>query len=136
MVTATNHLASSRRPLKEVDRVPVRRAVAVMALIGVAVIHLMDAPDKFEEVPYIGVLFVALIVASLLLAEVLIRHDDLRAWVAAGRTRRGHHRRLRVESFGRPARGGRRKRSATGKRHSGSPRCWSRVCSCGWRSPG
>jgi len=55
-----------------------------MALIGVAVIHLMDAPDKFEEVPYIGVLFVALIVASLLLAEVLIRHDDLRAWLAAG----------------------------------------------------
>ena len=84
MATTTNHLGSARRTAKEVDGVPVRRAVAVMALIGVAVIHLMDAPDKFEEVPYMGVLFVALIVASLLLAEVLIRHDDLRAWLAAG----------------------------------------------------
>jgi hypothetical protein len=55
-----------------------------MCLVAIAVIHLMDAPDKFEAVPYIGWLFVGLIVVSLVLAEALMRHDDVRAWALAG----------------------------------------------------
>jgi hypothetical protein len=55
-----------------------------MCLVGVAVIHLLDVKDKFDEVPYIGVLFIGLIVTSLVLADVLIRRDEPVAWLGAG----------------------------------------------------
>ena len=43
-----------------------------------------DLKDKLDEVPYIGVLFIVLIVSSLVLAELLLRVDDLWVWIAAG----------------------------------------------------
>ena len=66
------------------DHDTVRRSTAVMALIGIAVIHLMDLPGKYGEVPYLGVMFVGLIAVCLVLAVVLIRHDDAMAWLAGG----------------------------------------------------
>jgi hypothetical protein len=68
----------------DLSETTLRRGLAVMCLVGIAVIHLMDLPDKIEEVPYIGALFIGLIVASLLLAEAIIRSDDMRVWAAAG----------------------------------------------------
>jgi hypothetical protein len=67
------------------DFVPVitdglRRALAAAGLGGIAVIHLIDTPGKFEEAPYLGVLFVALIVASLAAAELLVRRNSLLGW--------------------------------------------------------
>jgi len=61
-----------------------RRTMAVAGLFGIALIHVLDLSSKFEETPYIGVLFIGLIITSLLIAEVLLRSDDLRAWSAAG----------------------------------------------------
>jgi len=68
------------------DFVPVitdglRRALAAAGLGGIAVIHLIDTPGKFGEAPYLGVLFVVLIVASLAVAELLVRRNSLLGWV-------------------------------------------------------
>ncbi|MCU1658434.1 MAG: hypothetical protein JWO57_3090, partial [Pseudonocardiales bacterium] len=62
----------------------VRRAMVVVGLVGIALVHLLDLQGKLSELLYVGVMFIALIVVSLVLAEALIRSDDLRAWFAAG----------------------------------------------------
>jgi hypothetical protein len=59
------------------------RAVAVIALAGIALIHLLDAPGKFGETPYMGWLYVALIVGCAGVAAGLIRSSETRAWTAA-----------------------------------------------------
>jgi hypothetical protein len=61
----------------------VARAAAVVALAGVALIHLIDAPNTFPVVPYIGSLYVALITGSMLTAGALIRASNTRVWLAA-----------------------------------------------------
>ncbi|HEX3622535.1 MAG TPA: hypothetical protein VHT97_09485 [Acidimicrobiales bacterium] len=61
----------------------ITRAVAVLGLLGVALIHLLDLQSKFHETPYLGWAYVGLIVGTLATAAVLIRHDSRRAWVAA-----------------------------------------------------
>jgi len=61
----------------------IARAVAVIGLAGVALIHLLDAPGTFADAPYKGWLYVALIVGCLATAGVLIRESDPRAWAAA-----------------------------------------------------
>jgi hypothetical protein len=61
----------------------VLRAVGVMGLLGVALVHVLDVPGKFHEVPYLGWAYVGLIVATLATAAVLARHDSRRAWLAA-----------------------------------------------------
>lgn len=62
----------------------VRRAMAVMCLVAIAVIHLLDTRDKYDEVAYIGVLFVLLVISSMVLAEMLARRDDPLVWLASG----------------------------------------------------
>ena len=59
-----------------------RQALAAAGLVGVAVVHLLDTPGKFEETPYLGVMFLGLIAASLLAAELLLRGADSIAWLA------------------------------------------------------
>jgi hypothetical protein len=61
----------------------VARAAAVVGLAGVGLIHVLDAPNTFPEAPYIGWMYVALIVGSVLTAAALIRGSDSRAWFAA-----------------------------------------------------
>lgn len=65
------------------DLSAVRRAVAAMLLLGIALIHVIDVKDKFDEVPYIGVPFLVLIAGSLILGELLARSDDPMVWLAA-----------------------------------------------------
>jgi hypothetical protein len=67
-----------------VERHVVRRGIAAVGLVSIALIHLLDVPGKFDELPYVGVLFVGLIATTLLLAEAMIRTDDVRAWLVAG----------------------------------------------------
>ncbi|WP_088282637.1 hypothetical protein [Kineosporia sp. A_224] len=57
-----------------------RRGVAAVGLLGIALIHVVDVPDKLEEVPYLGVAYLGLIAVSLVVAEMLVRRDDRRAW--------------------------------------------------------
>jgi len=61
----------------------VARAVAVVGLAGVALIHILDAHDTFIATPYKGWLYVGLVVGSLVTAAMLVRGSDRRAWAAA-----------------------------------------------------
>ncbi len=64
---------------------PIARLTGVVCLLGVAVTHLLDLPDKLEEARYMAAMFCGLIVASLVLAAALAagRHVQL-ALCAAG----------------------------------------------------
>jgi hypothetical protein len=75
-----NHEAST---LEHALRDGVARAAAVVGLAGVGLIHLLDIPGKFDETPYMGWMYVALILGSVLTAGALVRGSDPRAWAAA-----------------------------------------------------
>jgi hypothetical protein len=75
-------LQMSHSEIHRAVRDGVMRGVAVVGLAGVALIHLVDTPSKFSEVPYMGWMYVGLIAACLVVAGLLIRHGDRRAWLA------------------------------------------------------
>jgi len=59
------------------------RAVAVVGLAGVALIHFLDAHDTFVEAPYKGWLYVGLIASTLVTAGLLLRRPSRAAWIGA-----------------------------------------------------
>jgi hypothetical protein len=61
----------------------IARAIGVVGLGGVALIHLLDAPGTFQGQAYKGWLYVGLIAGCLLAAGALVRSSDSRAWIAA-----------------------------------------------------
>ena len=67
-----------------VERHVVRRGIAAVGLVSIALIHLLDVHGKLDELAYVGVLFVGLIITTLLLGEAMIRTDHLRVWPVAG----------------------------------------------------
>ena len=60
------------------------RAVAIGALVSIALIHVLQLPDAFAAIGYLGALFIAAIATSLVLAAVFTRTSSDLAWVAAG----------------------------------------------------
>lgn len=76
--------SNSRVDTMDLDRRVLRRGAVAILLFGIAVVHLLDVQGKLQEVPYIGVMFIILILSSLVLAELLIRTDYAGIWVAAG----------------------------------------------------
>lgn len=58
------------------------RDLAVVGLLGVALIHVLDAIPTFSELPYKGWLYVSLIVGSLVVAALLVRGGSPRVWRA------------------------------------------------------
>src|SRR5919107_6202822 len=62
----------------------VARTVATLGLLGIALIHIVELPDTLRDEGYVGALFIAAIVSSLLLAAVLTRTNDSRAWILTG----------------------------------------------------
>ncbi len=68
--------------MNRVVRDGIARGVAVIGLLGIGLIHLIDAPGKFTETPYMGWMYVGLIVACLAVAAMMIREGDNRAWTA------------------------------------------------------
>jgi hypothetical protein len=60
------------------------RAVAIAGLVVIALIHVLQAPDAFDEAGYVGALFIAAAVACVLVAAGMTRTSDSRAWIAAG----------------------------------------------------
>ena len=68
--------------IKDAIRDCIVRAVAVVGLAGVALIHLLDAPASFAERPYQGWLYVGLILGCVVAAAVLVHEGDRRAWLA------------------------------------------------------
>jgi hypothetical protein len=61
----------------------IRRALVAAGLFGIAAIHLVDLPDKMEEVPYLGWAYLGLIAASLVLAELVAIRADRRLMAAS-----------------------------------------------------
>jgi hypothetical protein len=62
----------------------VTRAVGVIGLAGIALIHLLDSLSKFSETPYVAWLYVALMAGSVAVAGGLVHSRDRRLWLAAG----------------------------------------------------
>lgn len=58
------------------------RTAAVVGLLGVALVHVLAAPEAFEEAPYQGWLFAALALACLVVGWGLVSGDE-RAWAPA-----------------------------------------------------
>jgi hypothetical protein len=60
----------------------IARAAAVIGLLGIALIHLLDLPGKIHETPYLGVVYMGLIVGSTVTAGALVHRDSRHAWTA------------------------------------------------------
>jgi hypothetical protein len=60
------------------------RWVAVVMLLATAGTHVPLIPEHLEEAPYVGALFIALSVASVLLAVLLVRWDSPLVWSTSG----------------------------------------------------
>lgn len=61
------------------------RGIGVICLVGIAVTHLTDLPEKIDEAPYMAVLFCGLIVASSGLAILLVSGREAAiVWPLAG----------------------------------------------------
>jgi hypothetical protein len=59
------------------------RAVAAVGLAGVALIHLLDAPGKFAETPYMGWMYIALMAGCLVVAADIVLRGSRMAWAGA-----------------------------------------------------
>jgi hypothetical protein len=69
--------------LRRVASEIVARAAAVAGLAGIALIHLLDSLSKFQETPYMGWMYVGLMLSCLIAAGVLVRSNLREAWLAA-----------------------------------------------------
>ena len=110
------------------ERHVVRRGITAVALLSIALIHLLDLQGKLDELPYVGVLFIGLIIVSLVLAEALIRTDDVRVWLMAGAVSAATMIGYAISrSTGLPGDDG--EDIGNWLEAKASPRCWSRVSS-------
>jgi hypothetical protein len=62
----------------------VLRATGVVALLAIGAIHFLQIVPTVEQTPLLGVGYVALIAASVVVAAWLVVANDARAWAAAG----------------------------------------------------
>src|SRR5205814_9151455 len=60
------------------------RATGVVALLSIGALHFLQIVATFQETPLLGLGYVALIAASIVVAAWLIVAEDTRAWSAAG----------------------------------------------------
>jgi len=60
------------------------RALGFGGMLAIALIHLLDVIGKIKETPYIGVMYIALMVASVAVALYLLHTGSSLAWGAAG----------------------------------------------------
>jgi len=60
------------------------RALGFVGMLAIALIHLLDVIGKINETPYLGVMYIGLMLASVAVAFYLLHTGTARAWVAAG----------------------------------------------------
>jgi predicted transporter len=60
------------------------RVSLIVGLGGIAVVHILQAPEAFEATFYVGFLFCLAVVACLVLAAAIAASDDSRATELAG----------------------------------------------------
>src|SRR4051794_30950114 len=66
-----------------VAREIVARSAAVVGLAGIALIHLLDSLGKFQETPYMGWMYVGLMLSCLAVAATLVHSNAREAWLTA-----------------------------------------------------
>lgn len=66
------------------NELPVARATAVIGLGGVALIHLLELQTKLDEVPYLGIGYAMLIVASVIAGGLLVARNSRSGWLLGG----------------------------------------------------
>ena len=59
------------------------RAVGIIGLLGIGLIHFLDAFGKFKETPYLGWLYLGLIAGCLVGSALLFRPDARPGWSVA-----------------------------------------------------
>ena len=59
------------------------RAVAALALAGLAVIHVVDLPPTLGPTPLVGVGYVGIIIAAVLVGGLMIARPHWLAWAGA-----------------------------------------------------
>ncbi len=57
------------------------RGVGAIGLAGIALVHLLDLQGKFQETPYMGWMYLALIAGSLVAMADLVAGNVRRGWV-------------------------------------------------------
>ena len=62
----------------------IARALGALALMALAVIHVVDLPDTLGPTPLVGIGYLGIIVAALGVSAVLITRSHWLAWAAAG----------------------------------------------------
>jgi hypothetical protein len=62
----------------------VTRAIAIVGLAGIALIHLLDSIGKYGETRYLFWMYIALMAGSLAVAGALLHLRDRRVWLASG----------------------------------------------------
>jgi hypothetical protein len=60
------------------------RATGVVALLAIGTIHFLQIVPTVQQTPMLGLGYIALIAAAVMVAAWLVVADDRRAWVAAG----------------------------------------------------
>jgi asparagine N-glycosylation enzyme membrane subunit Stt3 len=60
------------------------RALGFGGMLAIALIHLLDVIGKIKETPYLGIMYIALMVASVAVAFYLLHTGSARAWALAG----------------------------------------------------
>jgi hypothetical protein len=71
---------SESRAIRDAVRDGVARTVAVLGLAALALIHLLDLPGTITDTPYVGWLYIGLIITAIVLAGVLLRTSDTWIW--------------------------------------------------------
>jgi hypothetical protein len=71
-------------PPTAVVRDAIARGVGAVGLAGIGLIHLLDAPGKYAETPYMFWMYIGLMLGSLAVAAEIVRTGSRLAWTAAG----------------------------------------------------
>ena len=61
----------------------IRRAAVALGLAGIATVHVLDLPGKWNETRYLGFAYIGVIVASLLLMEKVITRGSRNDLIAS-----------------------------------------------------
>ncbi|MET3768610.1 hypothetical protein ABIB15_001292 [Marisediminicola sp. UYEF4] len=83
MATTTTPSRQASPRVAEASTLDARRIAVGLALAVTAAIHVLDLPSKVQEVPYLAVAYVLLIVASFVIMERIFRHGILIDYLAA-----------------------------------------------------
>jgi hypothetical protein len=62
----------------------IARALGVVALVSLAMIHVIDLPPTLSSIPLAGAGYLAIIAAAIVVGGVMIARSHRLVWVAAG----------------------------------------------------